>query len=200
MVGGAALFQPWLFWVNHEVADVIPSATTRAPAEADRTVESQTEASRAEASEMFEVMSRGPIVVRSGTFLSHEHETTGKASIIQVSDGTRLLAIEDLSTTSGPDVHVWLSAGEAIPGRDGWLTAGRAPHVDLGDIKGNRGDQVYRLPADVGSGGVRRRRALVRMVRGLVRCCRAGGAVIGLGVDQRKNVALSKRISPSRQW
>jgi hypothetical protein len=43
-----------------------------------------------------------------------------------------VLALEDLDTTTGPDVHVWLSAADVVDGRAGWFTAGSAEHVDLG--------------------------------------------------------------------
>lgn len=126
-----SLFQPWLLWVNNEVDDAIPSAKTRtqsAPGSTNGAAD-------------------GPVVLRSGTFISHEHSTTGTASIIENPDGSRILAIENLRTTTGPDVHVWLSDGEVIEGRAGWFTAGDASHVDLGEIKGNRGNQVYAIPA-----------------------------------------------------
>ena len=72
--------------------------------------------------------------------------------MIEHPDGTRQLAIESLETTNGPDVHVWLSAGPVIEGFDGWFTAAGYEYVDLGPIKGNLGDQLYDIPAGVGSG------------------------------------------------
>ncbi len=69
--------------------------------------------------------------------------------MIQLPDGSRQLAIENLETTNGPDVHVWLSAGPVVEGFDGWFTAGGHPYVDLGMIKGNQGNQLYDIPADV---------------------------------------------------
>ena len=59
------------------------------------------------------------------------------------------LAIVGLETSNGPDVHVWLSAGPVIEGLDGWFTAAGYEHIDLGLIKGNIGDQLYDIPADV---------------------------------------------------
>ena len=58
-------------------------------------------------------------------------------------------AIESLETTSGPDVHVWLSAGPVLEGFDGWFTAAGYDYVDLGPIKGNLGDQLYDIPPGV---------------------------------------------------
>jgi len=60
---------------------------------------------------------------------------------------TLVLALTDLATSSGPDVHVWLSAADVVEGVDGWFTAGGAPYLDLGPIKGNLGNQVYEIPA-----------------------------------------------------
>ncbi len=60
-----------------------------------------------------------------------------------------MLAIENLDTSNGPDVHVWLSAADAVEGFDGWFLAGGADYYDLGMIKGNQGNQLYDIPADV---------------------------------------------------
>ena len=46
-------------------------------------------------------------------------------------------------------MHVWLSASDVVEGVDGWFVAGGAPYFDLGPIKGNVGDQVYEITADV---------------------------------------------------
>jgi hypothetical protein len=69
--------------------------------------------------------------------------------IIGQPDGIRVLALEDLDTTTGPDVHVWLSTADVVEGRDGWYTAGSAAHLDLGVLKGNQGNQLYSIPDEV---------------------------------------------------
>ena len=69
--------------------------------------------------------------------------------MIENPDGTRQLALVGLETSNGPDVHVWLSAGPVVEGTDGWFTAAGYEHIDLGPIKGNIGDQLYDIPADV---------------------------------------------------
>lgn len=127
VVIGGVIFKPWLVFVDTEIADEIPVAASGTPASG--------------------APPATPVVLSSGTFISHEHDTTGTVSVIEKPDGSRILAIENLDTTTGPDVHVWLSAGEVIGGFAGWRTAGGAPRVDLGPIKGNRGDQVYAVPA-----------------------------------------------------
>jgi hypothetical protein len=142
---GAAVFQPWLLFVDVRVADAIPStvATTSpsAAATAAPTVEP--------AEDITPAPPAGPVDLLAGTFISHEHTTTGSVRVIEHPDGTRQLAIEGLETTNGPDVHVWLSAGPVIEGFDGWFTAAGYEYVDLGPIKGNLGDQLYDIPAGV---------------------------------------------------
>lgn len=118
-IAAALVFQPWLLFVDVRVDDEIPLA------------------------------SAAPVELSHGALISHEHETTGTVRVIQLPDGARQLAIENLDTTNGPDVHVWLSAGPVVEGFDGWFTAGGHAYVDLGKIKGNQGNQVYDIPADV---------------------------------------------------
>lgn len=127
IVVGGLVFQPWLLFVDTEIDDEIPTAVTSVPAGTEPVA--------------------APVLLSQGDLISHEHDTSGSVSVIEKADGSRVLAIENLDTTTGPDVHVWLSAGEVIPGRSGWHTAGDAARVDLGKIKGNRGDQVYSIPA-----------------------------------------------------
>ena len=89
---------------------------------------------------------RAPSTSSHGTLISHEHETSGTVRVIQLPDGSRQLAIENLETTNGPDVHVWLSAGPVVEGFDGWFTAGGHPYVDLGHDQGQPGQPALRHP------------------------------------------------------
>jgi hypothetical protein len=87
-----------------------------------------------------------PSQLAAGTLVSHAHDTSGAVRIVENPDGTRVLSIENLSTSSGPDVHVWLSAADVVAGSAGTSTAGGAEYLDLGPIKGNLGNQVYDIP------------------------------------------------------
>jgi hypothetical protein len=152
-VAAALLFQPWLLFVDVRVDDEIPRAvttpaTTASPDTAD-TAETGGTAAGATAMPTASPPAAGPVDLASGSFVSHEHETTGTVRVIEHPDGTRQLAIENLETTNGPDVHVWLSAGPVVEGIDGWFVAGGHPYVDLGLIKGNQGNQLYDIPAEV---------------------------------------------------
>ncbi|MDP3208317.1 MAG: DM13 domain-containing protein [Rhodoglobus sp.] len=126
-----ALTKPWLLLYDVTVNETLPAA---APVESTDPSSSATPV--------------GPVELASGTFISHAHETTGTVRIVQNPDGTRVLAIENLSTTNGPDVRVWLSAADSLEGSAGISAAGGAEFLELGLIKGNVGNQVYEIPAD----------------------------------------------------
>lgn len=80
---------------------------------------------------------KGPLAVTKGKFKSLAHETRGTASIYQLPDGKRTLRLSDLETSNGPDVHVYLTAQEIEKGSDAIKQAG---FIDLGSMKGNKGD------------------------------------------------------------
>lgn len=90
-----------------------------------------------------------PTVLATGTFISHEHPTSGTARILQLADGTRVLRLENLQTSNGPMLEVWLANAPVKDGIDGWRVFDSAPHISLGDLKGNVGDQNYMIPAEV---------------------------------------------------
>jgi hypothetical protein len=87
----------------------------------------------------------GPVPERAGNFVSREHGTSGTATIYRFDDGRRVLRIEDLDTSNGPALFVYLSANPAA-GPEG---AFDDTYVDLGGLKGNLGDQNYEIPPEV---------------------------------------------------
>lgn len=141
LVMGLVLFKPWLLFVDVKVDEQLPIVAS-GPAPAQPTAPLGPTSTPAPSP-------AGPVQLAVGTLISHEHTTTGTVRIVQQPDGARLLTLENLDTSNGPDVHVWLSAAHVVEGRDGWFTAGSADHYDLGLIKGNQGNQVYPIPADV---------------------------------------------------
>jgi len=144
LVVGLVVFKPWLLFTDVRVDDALPTAQRSQPAVTPEPV-----APPDAGSTPSPTPDPVPVALASGSFVSQEHSTTGTATIIENPDGTRVLAIENLDTSNGPDVHVWLSAADAVEGYDGWFLAGGAAYVDLGVIKGNQGNQVYEIPADV---------------------------------------------------
>jgi Electron transfer DM13 len=88
---------------------------------------------------------KGPMIVTQGNFKGLAHETKGTASIYQLADGRRTLRLTEFETSNGPDVHVYLIAAAVEKGNDAVKAAG---FIDLGSMKGNKGDQNYDIPAD----------------------------------------------------
>jgi hypothetical protein len=70
---------------------------------------------------------------------------TGGATVYELEDGTRTLRLEPFESTNGPDLYVYLTAADHAdddPALD-------ADHVDLGELRGNIGNQNYAIPDDV---------------------------------------------------
>jgi hypothetical protein len=86
-----------------------------------------------------------PVELATGTFISREHETTGTARILRLPDGQQILRLEGFETSNGPALFVYLSQN-AAEGEDG---AFDDDYLDLGELKGNIGDQNYVIPAEV---------------------------------------------------
>jgi hypothetical protein len=60
----------------------------------------------------------GPVLLASGELISHEHATTGTATVLQLPDGSRVLRLDNLDTSNGPDLKVWLTDAPVLPGSD----------------------------------------------------------------------------------
>ena len=87
----------------------------------------------------------GPVLLADGRFEDGAHPTEGRASLIERAPGERVLTLTRFETDPGPDLRVYL-----VPG-DGSSVRGA---VDLGALKGNKGDQQYDVPADAPDGAV----------------------------------------------
>lgn len=168
---GLYLFQPWLLFVDEEVSEALPVAAAAAASEEPMTdgsmteepMDSSTSEPMAEESMTEEPMAdepsapaattaappAGPVELARGELVSHEHATTGTARVLQLEDGSRVLRLEGLDTSNGPDLRVWLTDAPVIEGRDGWFVFDDGAFVDLGELKGNQGDANYEIPADV---------------------------------------------------
>jgi hypothetical protein len=83
------------------------------------------------------------VALARGTFETAAHETSGRASLIELVEGTKVLTLTHFETDPGPDLRVYLVTGDADE-------LGKV--VDLGALKGNRGDQQYDIEASVDTG------------------------------------------------
>ena len=79
----------------------------------------------------------------SGTFEPGAHPTTGTAVVLGNGTGQRFLRFEDFETDNGPDLNVYLVNSS---------TGDVSDFIDLGDLKGNIGEQNYEIPTAVDLG------------------------------------------------
>jgi hypothetical protein len=82
----------------------------------------------------------------SGPFHGIAHETKGTATVYQDTNGNRVLRLSNFSTSNGPEVHVYMVAADNAYDA---ATVEHAGFIDLGNIKGNIGDQDYTLGRDL---------------------------------------------------
>lgn len=143
LVGAGAYFQPWQLFNNTQVDEAFPGSN-----EPSSSGSASSQSPDPVTSELPEVTTF-PQVLAQGTFISHEHPTTGTVTIFEDSDGTRTLRIDDLNTTNGPQLEVWLTDAAVIDGVDGWNVFDDGKYVNLGALKGNIGSQNYDIPSDV---------------------------------------------------
>lgn len=115
---GWYLFRPELIFVNKTVNEALPENAA---------------------------MSGGPVLLTSGMFHKVAHDSMGTASIYQLADGKRTLRLTNFETSNGPQVHIYLVAAQDANDND---TVKNAPFIDLGSMKGNKGDQNYDVPAN----------------------------------------------------
>ncbi|WP_308169610.1 DM13 domain-containing protein [Acrocarpospora catenulata] len=136
------LFQPWRLFTTVEVNEPPPvAATGQAPTgEATMTGEDMTGDVATPAASP-----EGPRVLSMGTFITHEHETSGVAKVLQLPNGERVLRIENLDTSDGPDLRVWLSDQPVKEGE--WRVFDDGEWLELGELKGNKGNANYPIPA-----------------------------------------------------
>lgn len=112
-------FRPERLFINQKVNEQFPTATAATMA---------------------------PAKLASGEFHSGAHETKGTATVLQLGEGKRTLRLTNFATSNGPDVRVYLVA--AADAKDN-ATVKQAGYIELGQLKGNLGDQNYDIPANV---------------------------------------------------
>ncbi|ADB31931.1 hypothetical protein Kfla_2866 [Kribbella flavida DSM 17836] len=161
------LFQPWRVFTDKVVDEALPDAVSTGPSTGPKAAPlsiptsspapptisggRRTSPTPAPASPS----ASGPVVLSRGSLITHEHDTSGTVSIVRLADGSRILRLEDLDTSDGPDLKVWLSDAPVLPGRAGWHVFDDGSYHNLGKLKGNRGRQNYVIPAELDLSGFR---------------------------------------------
>ncbi len=116
LVGGWAAFRPELLLLHKTAHDAFPAAAASGAA---------------------------PVALASGTFHGVAHPTHGTATVYQLPGAGRVLRLTNFQTSNGPDVRVFLI--KAADASDEAAVTG-AGYVEVGHLRGSRGDQNYPLP------------------------------------------------------
>ncbi len=156
-VAAGTYFQPWKLFTDTRVEEALPKSTKTnvvpkdvTPDEAgEKMTEKDDSLSSSEnATDSADVI-ESPEVLAEGKFITHEHATTGSVKILKYSDGSRILRIENLKTSNGPKLEVWLTDAPVIEGLDGWRVFDDGKFINLGALKGNIGSQNYSIPSEI---------------------------------------------------
>ncbi|WP_309647258.1 DM13 domain-containing protein [Nocardioides sp.] len=152
VVVGAGLwaFEPWRLFTSSEVDEALPTVAAASPVAGapspSPTADSSPEPPSPEPEPEPEI-----VELVSGPFEDAEHDTTGQARILELSDGSRFLRLEGLATSDGPDLHVWLSDA---PSGGAWGSYDDGRYLRLGELKATNGNQNYEIPADADLSGL----------------------------------------------
>jgi hypothetical protein len=163
-----ALFQPWKLWIDDKVDQAAPvgavpittlaesiesSPTPAAPATptSPATDPAVTDPPATTALPTTTVPETTPATVASttlppipvgGAFSSIDHGTSGTVVLLQDETGTRFVRLENLDTSNGPDLYVYMSSNPP-DGPEGQFDD---DFVNLGRLEGNVGSSNYVIP------------------------------------------------------
>jgi hypothetical protein len=138
---GLWAFEPWRVWTSSEVDEPLPSV---AVADESKPVPGEPGPTTPVEPQLVELA--------SGTFEDAEHGTSGTARVIELSDGRRFVRFEDLASSDGPDLHVWVTDR---PSGGDWGSYDDGRYLELGELKATHGNQNYEIPDGADLGGLR---------------------------------------------
>jgi hypothetical protein len=85
-------------------------------------------------------------VLAKGEFHKADKAGSGTVTIYQLADGKRVLRLTDFAVDNGPDLYVRLIAADDAKDT---ASVAKTAHVELGKLKGNKGNQNYDVPENV---------------------------------------------------
>jgi hypothetical protein len=139
-LGTALLASAFFAWTSFRVTTVNETVARGVPA--THSGEAAAPTSQAQGS----TASSAPVVdvqLASGRFRDLDENASGNAAVVRLAHGGQVLTLTEFSASNGPDVRVYLVAGRVNRAAD------VHDKVDLGGLKGNRGDQQYAIPDSV---------------------------------------------------
>ena len=140
VVLGVALwaFEPWRIFTSSEVDEPLPTVAV------DDDSKSSGQPQPGEPT-VAEPLKPELVELATGEFEDAEHDTSGTARVIELSDGSRFVRLEDLASSDGPDLHVWITDQ---PSGGDWGSYDDGRYLKLGDLKATHGNQNYEIPED----------------------------------------------------
>ena len=124
-----------------------PATTTTAPPTTSTTVAPTT--TTAPPTTTTTTVPEGPVLLSSSEWISIGHPGAGTVLVYRQPDGSHVVRFENLEVSNGPDLLVILSAAPLVNDRAAYS---EVEYLSLGDLKGNKGNQNYVVPADVNLG------------------------------------------------
>jgi hypothetical protein len=133
-----------------EVATDVAATTSAPTVEVETDIDSVPEETVAPTTEVpppTEAPAPEIITLAEGSFISRAHGGEGIATVLTDGSEQRFLRFEQFATDNGPDLNVYLTTADADAPEGEFDQSGE--FIDLGDLKGNIGDQNYEIPTDV---------------------------------------------------
>jgi hypothetical protein len=84
-----------------------------------------------------------PVVISSGEFHPVAHPGKGDAIVYRLEDGSHVLRLENLDIFNGPALYVYAVGAQDAKDNE---TVKEVGFLNLGPLKGNKGNQTYELP------------------------------------------------------
>ncbi len=134
-------FEPWRLFTSSEVDEPAPTSAA-APSEPTTSTSSATPSPQP----------ADDRVLARGALEDGEHDTSGKVTVLELGDGRRFVRFEDLATSDGPDLHVWVTDQ---PSGGEWGSYDDGRYVRLGELKATHGNQNYEIAGDADLAGMR---------------------------------------------
>ncbi len=132
-------FEPQALFIDEEVNEAIPEVVQEEATDTGAASDEGDGVERA-APARPQTLSRGNFGKLGG------YEVEGTARVLAVSERDRIVRFENFSVSNGPDLKVYLSSA---PPRVTDEAAYAQDFVNLGQLKGNVGNQNYEIPTDV---------------------------------------------------
>lgn len=120
------LFQPWKLWTSVTADESLPTETAKTESSKEQQVNAE------------------PKLLKKGNFRSVAHETVGEASIYELADGKKVLRLENLVSSDGPDVKVIITPIKDAT--EGWE---KSQYFKISDSKATHGNVNYEIPDNI---------------------------------------------------